>query len=210
MPNVLPLDDPRWSELQASPGGSGETAAMLLRQLSGNGDAEDAWTELYQQICHQNSFGEVAYAVVPHLVEIAKHAGNKRRMECLGYIASVLASALWYPESVAPVPDDLRETFEVAKEEALRLAAAELAKPMADSVASLELLKLVAAFHGHATIAILIEAWPDYRCQVCGEEICAENDVNYDPGPSKGSARQAPSESSKEPEAKRRKWWRAW
>jgi hypothetical protein len=66
---MVPLDSPRWTKLQSSPGFNGELAARLLREIrAGTGGN---WPELYHQACHQFSIlGDLAYAVVPHVVDI--------------------------------------------------------------------------------------------------------------------------------------------
>ena len=65
---MLPLDDPRWSELT----GRYRTPynpSDCLRRLQ-NGD--DVWDELWQELHHQGDVGEASYAAVPYIVSAAK------------------------------------------------------------------------------------------------------------------------------------------
>jgi hypothetical protein len=210
MYETLPLDDPLWRDLKASPGGTGGFAAELLRQVYSDVDSEDSLTELQEQICHQNSFGEVAYAVVPHLVEIAKRSSHDRRVQCLVSIAYTLASALEYPDVVAPSPPRLRDAYERSKLEALQLATAELCSPLKDPAESAYLLQLVAAVQGHATIAKIILSWPTYFCPHCGEDICSEADEEYDASAGAHRGPQSPSGEEQRSVTGHRLWWRWW
>jgi hypothetical protein len=188
MPNIetLPLNSPRWRELETSCGETGELTAQLLAQIRADKDSEeftvaDALKELFQQICHQGCVGQVAYAVVPHLIDIAERTTGAQRLDLLAWVGAVIGDSVSRPDEVPPVPDDLVETYDKAKQRALELATAELAHPIADPVISLYLLQIVAAYHRHTTIANLIQSWPGYTCPMCGEEWCATNDAYYDP-----------------------------
>jgi hypothetical protein len=183
---LLPLDSPRWQELEASPGGTGKLAAQLLLQIRADTDSEEftidhALQELIHQMCHQGSMGmgQVAYAAVPHLIDIAEGATEALRLNCLACVGAVIGSSVHLPDEISPSPDDLVETYEKAKQRALQLVTAELSHPIADPVTSLYLLQIVAALHGHVTISNLIQSWPDYTCPICDEDMCAKNDVNY-------------------------------
>lgn len=87
---MLALGAGRWSELRASPGGNGELARNLIREIRA-GKYTD-YAELYQQACHQFSVGEVAFAVVPHVIEIAAGAPLRERLWPLIIAGTVAAS----------------------------------------------------------------------------------------------------------------------
>ena len=76
---MVPLDSPRWATLRSSPGFNGALAAQLLREIQAGTGAD--WAELYHQACHQFTLhGDLAYAVVPHVVDIAGHLPVRERL----------------------------------------------------------------------------------------------------------------------------------
>ena len=167
---MLDLESPEWAEVSASPGGNGVLTARLLRQLW-LGD-ETAWPELYQQVCHQNSVGEVAYLAAPHLVAIARQSTHLRlRALLLGTIGAVVASAACYRAGAAVLRDEWKAEFELACGEARNLAAESLKHAELSLDASLQLIATVAALHGHSNLAILLQDGPEFWCPECGEPI---------------------------------------
>jgi hypothetical protein len=87
---MLDLDSPAWGNLRASGGGRGARTAALLQRFRDGDDSE--LDELYHQVCHQNSVGEVAYPAVPHLVAMAANAPPPMRDRLIAVVGSVVAS----------------------------------------------------------------------------------------------------------------------
>jgi hypothetical protein len=166
---VLELDSTGWADIKASPGGDGMLTAQLLAHLR-DGD-ESAWGELYQQVCHQNSVGEVAYVAAPHMVAIARVSTPRIRALLLSTVGSIVASAKCYRADAAKPRDEWRAEFDRACAEALVLASESLRDAPIDRDDSLMFIQAVAALHGHANLALLLQDGPDFWCPECGEPI---------------------------------------
>lgn len=167
---MLDFSSSRWNQLSASPGGDGRLAASLLVQIR-DGDLS-CYDELLHQVCHQFSVAEVAYAVVPHLVALAKAASSTDRLGPLRIIGWVAAGRLTHPQHCPPVPDDLMADFDVAMQEGLRLATNSLLEPDRSTEATQELLGVVAALSGCADIGTLLLLGPhELSCPSCGDPI---------------------------------------
>jgi hypothetical protein len=169
---MIDLDSPAWGIIPASPGGTGALAARLLRQAR-DGD-ESAYGELYHQVCHQFSVGAVAYAAVPHLVQIARDADPRRRAQPLSIVGTVAAARAAHPTSAAPLREEWRAEYLAANAEALRLAAESLQRAGLEPADAQELVATVAALHGLTDLAMhlfLQGGVTELSCPVCGEVI---------------------------------------
>lgn len=170
---MLPLNSPRWATLKASPGGSGALAAELLRAIRAGALSE--FGELYHQCCHQLTVGEVAYAVVPHVIDIARGLPARERLEPLGIAGTVAACCRAFPSEVPPIPDDLRADYEASAQPALQLATTTLNEIGWRRGEVVELLAVVAACQGHCDLAIHLflhgGSDHDLHCPECGEYI---------------------------------------
>jgi hypothetical protein len=140
-----------------------------LRKASG-GD-EETFGELYNQVCHQNSVGEVAYFTVPHLVHIAQAAAPQLRALMLSIVGSVVASRQCYSRSAAPMPADAESEFVAAVASARSLAAMSLAEATWSRDLSFDLIGTLAALHGHADLTLFLQNGPELSCPACGEAI---------------------------------------
>ena len=69
---MIPLDSPRWSELQHAYGSAADIPP-LLRQLesfpSSAGDSEP-WFSLWSALCHQDDVYTASFAAVPHIIRV--------------------------------------------------------------------------------------------------------------------------------------------
>jgi hypothetical protein len=101
-------------------------------------------------------------------------------------------------------------TIEEAKRQALSLATSLLVNRELDPVQSLHLLQVVAIVHGHSTLAILIQRWPDYTCPSCDEII----DFGGIDDTTETEGADAPLHSTEvsdgAPTTHRKKWWQVW
>jgi hypothetical protein len=159
--------------LRSSPGFSGELARQLLREIRDGTGAN--WAELYHQACHQFTVGEVAYAIVPQVVEIAGRLPTRERLWPLGIAGTVAACCAAFPSQTPPIPADLRADYEAAARPALRMATAALSEPGWRRGEVIELLAVVAAFQGDCDLAIHLflhgGSNDDLHCPECGEYI---------------------------------------
>src|SRR5437588_5832422 len=144
---MVPLDSPRWATLRSSPGFNGELAARLLREIRSGTGAD--WAELYHQACHQFTInGDLAYAVVPHVVDIAARLPVRERLWPLVIAGTVAACRMAFPSSSPLVPDDLGADYEASAQPALQMATAALSESGWRRGEVAELLGVVAAFQG--------------------------------------------------------------
>ena len=165
---MLDLKSPEWAHLRASSGGNGVLTAELLAELYA-GDA-NAWGELCNQVCHQNTVGEVAYVAAPHLVEIAVQAGPHLKALVLFTIGDMEASRQAYPRNTAPIRPEWLAEYQRACADARSLAARTL-QERGERVDTILLIAALAGLHGHANVAILLQSGPEPWCPECGEPI---------------------------------------
>src|SRR5262245_43094989 len=169
---MLDLDSPLWADIPASGGMNSAGAVRLLRQArAGDGSG---YPELYHQLCHQFTVGEVAYVAVPHLVDIARGANVRRRVWPLRIVGTVEAARNSHQDSAPPLREQWRAEYLAANAEALALTADALGRggwPPSDSQ---ELLATLAALHGHTNLAMhlfLQGGVTKLSCPMCGEYI---------------------------------------
>jgi hypothetical protein len=169
---MLALDSPRWRTLKSSPGFNGESSARLIRELR---DGNKEFAELYHQACHQFGVGEVAYAIAPHLIDIAAGLPPRQRMWPLVITGTVAAVRAGWPRTTPPVPEDLRADYDRANVQALRMATEALRDRLQWSPGEvLELLAVVAGLHGSTDLAMhlfLLGGTDELSCPSCGEPI---------------------------------------
>jgi hypothetical protein len=65
----MDLDDPQWSRLLGGYRVPYDPRKALIALERGD-DTNNAWKELWTELCHQGDVGEASYAAVPHLVRI--------------------------------------------------------------------------------------------------------------------------------------------
>lgn len=117
---MLELNSSEWSKIRASAGGNGLLTVELLQQFYNND--ESAWSEFYQQVCHQYTVGETVYVAVPHLVEIARiNEKHSFRALMLSTVGTIVASMQVYRSP--KMRDEWKDEFVYACEQACRLAA---------------------------------------------------------------------------------------
>lgn len=171
---MLDLSSSRWALLRSSSGGDGRLTADLLSRIARGEPAEAHYEELHEQLCHQLSLSEVAYAAAPHLARNAEAAQRALRWPPLQILGEIAALRSLRSESIGPppgVPDDLRTDLEAALTLGMRLTAEELAGRLT-SEESRPLIAALAGFQGEADLAIhLFLSGRDLSCPSCGEPI---------------------------------------
>jgi hypothetical protein len=72
---MLPLDDPRWRDLQHAYGPASDIPALLRALVVSPGPKssyrDEPWFGLWSSLCHQGDVYTASYAAVPDLVQIA-------------------------------------------------------------------------------------------------------------------------------------------
>ena len=75
---MLPLDDPRWKDLQHAYGDAADIPDMLRSLASSTGPKQsyrdEPWFTLWSSLCHQGDVYTASYVAVPHIVQIASEA----------------------------------------------------------------------------------------------------------------------------------------
>jgi hypothetical protein len=75
---MLPLNDPRWNDLQHAYGGAADIPELLRALETSTGPKksyqDEPWYSLWSSLCHQGDVYTASYAAVPHVVEIARGA----------------------------------------------------------------------------------------------------------------------------------------
>jgi hypothetical protein len=116
---MLPLDDPKWSELLGGYRVPYDPSAALRCLERG----EDVWDELWQELHHQGDVGEASYATVPHLVRIAKSLA-RRDFNFYGLVSTIEIER--HRKSNPPLPEWLAQAYVEAMRELLELALRDL------------------------------------------------------------------------------------
>ena len=162
---MLSLTDPTWSKLQSTYG-TGTRVAELL-SLAASGAPFDGWYhELFQELCHQYTVSEAAYAALPHLVNLARE--NREARKHLLVLAGSCYALSQVPDTL-PIPAGVGEEWHAAAREAIPLLTEVLS---ADGLSESDLRYLffsLAAFHGHYSLALALEALDaESQCPNCG------------------------------------------
>lgn len=165
---MLALNDGRWSELQSTYG-DGRRAARLLSIAAAGTPLDDWYDDLFQELCHQYTVSEAAYAAMPHLVVLAKQSETARK-HLLVLIGSCYASAQ-LPNS-RPIPEDLAPGWHSAAKEAIPLVGNFLAEEEISETDLRYLLFSITALHGYRSLAYVIEGLDtEIECPNCGALI---------------------------------------
>jgi hypothetical protein len=112
---MLPLGDPRWSELHGGYKQPYDPSVALNRLASG----EDTWDELWENLHHQGDVGESSYATVPHLVRIASDS-DSRDWQVYALLSTIEIER--HRKSNPPIPDWLAAGYSAAWNRLLQLA----------------------------------------------------------------------------------------
>ena len=162
---LLSLTDPKWGELQSTYGDGNRVAELLARADSGA--PFDLWyDELFQELCHQYTVSEAAYAALPHLVTLAQDRKEQRKQ--LLILAGCCYAFAQMPDT-QPVPAAWEEEWHAAARAAISLVA-EILSAQQPSESDLRYLFLsLAAFSGHTLLALSLEALDaEVECPNCG------------------------------------------
>ena len=162
---MLSLTDPTWSELQSTYGNGTRVAELLSRAESGV--PFDRWYhDLFQELCHQYTVSEAAYAALPHLVTLAKDDESARKhLLVLGGSCCAFSQLPGAP----PIPAGLEEEWYAAARVAIPLLAEVLSAEQLSESDLRYLFLSLAAFHGHYSLALAIEALDsEVQCPNCG------------------------------------------
>jgi len=162
---MLSLTDPAWSELQSTYG-TGTRVAELLSRAEGGAPFDHWYHDLFQELFHQYTVSEAAYAALPHLVTLARDDDEAQKH--LLVLAGSCYAFSQLPDT-PPIPAGLEEEWHAAARDAIPLLTEVLST---DGLSESDLRYLflsLAAFHGHHSLALALEALDaESECPNCG------------------------------------------
>jgi len=165
---MLSLENDRWGELQATYGDA-QSVARLLSMAADGAPVDEWYDDLFQELCHQYTVSEAAYAALPHLVSLAAHLETARK-ELVVLIGSCYASAKL--PGAPSIPTDLEAEWRTAARAAIPLVAQALAKDQLSESDLRYLMFALAALHGYTSLAYVIEGLDTLiECPNCGQLI---------------------------------------
>jgi len=108
---MIPLESPRWSELQDAYG-SAEGIPALLRQVEAfpfpEKYDEEPWFSLWSALCHQGDVYSASFAAVPHIVRIA---GSDPKRATSSFFQLPACIEIARKKNGVDLPEDLREPY---------------------------------------------------------------------------------------------------
>ena len=158
--SCLPLDSPRWHELEHAYGQASDIPD-LLRQLasvpSSDGDQEP-WFSLWSALAHQNDVYDASFAAVPHVVRVLATSPLTADFSYFQFPAVV---ETWRQQGGVAIPEDLKADYFAALA-ALPTLVAQAANREWDGGFLACALSAIAAAKGFATVSgVLLEMTPD-------------------------------------------------
>ncbi|MFT0737355.1 hypothetical protein [Ralstonia wenshanensis] len=108
--NCLPLNSPRWAELDHAYGKAHDTPALLkkLEEFPSSLDNAEPWYSLWSSLAHQGDVYPASFAAVPHVVRVLAIAPLKVDFSYFQFPAVV---EVWRRQKGVQVPEDLRVDY---------------------------------------------------------------------------------------------------
>lgn len=157
---MLPLSSPRWSELDTFFGKPEQVPVVLREWVDAIGfdqEQEIYSRDLFDLFLHQGTITNVAFAVVPWIVEACRHAVPTHRAQYLADVALVELNRLTHGvhfvrDGGIAEPDWLMTDYRNAIEQAQSLAEDALDEPLSEEVQQM-LWESMPALFGNAAMA---------------------------------------------------------
>ena len=159
----LPLDDPRWAQLETR-NGRGSYVAHRLKELLANPTDLVRFKDLWPSMCSEGTAWSSAFAAAPYVVDIARALSPEQRLDHVYFVGLVEMCG-----GRKQCPPDLKKPFEKAVADALALIAETLSRAH-DITDTRYLLAATAALKGHPDLGNLLNDL-DCGCPHCGEEL---------------------------------------
>jgi len=90
---MLPLDSPVWNDLECARGSAGHIPALINKVCDPSlveSERKASWTEVWENLCHNDSVYSATYAAVPHLAACVLKGDLSSRLELLLFSGRVL------------------------------------------------------------------------------------------------------------------------
>ncbi|RIJ85303.1 hypothetical protein RSP822_17075 [Ralstonia solanacearum] len=156
----MPLNSPRWAELDHAYGKAHDTPALLekLEALPSSVDDAEPWYSLWSSLAHQGDVYPASFAAVPHVVRALANAPLKADFSYFQFPAVVEA---WRQRKGVQVPEDLCADYSAALAALPRLVAAAANKDWDGGFLSCALAAIAAAKGYGAVAEAALELSPD-------------------------------------------------
>jgi len=159
------LTDPQWARLQSTYG-DGTRVSELLALAKSDLPLDRWYDDLFQELCHQYTVSEAAYAALPHLVILARDRESARKH--LLVLAGACYASSQLPDA-PPIPAGLEKEWHAAARDAIPLLAQVFAADQHSESDLRYLAMSLAAFNGHYSLALATEALDaEIQCPNCG------------------------------------------
>lgn len=156
----LPLDSPRWNELDHAYGKAHNTPALLrqLESLPSSLDDAEPWYSLWSALAHQGDVYPASFAAVPHVLRVLASAPEKADFSYFQFPAVV---ETWRQQKGVLVPEDLRDGYFAALAALPRLVAAAANREWDSGLLACALAAIAAAKGYGAVAEAALELTPD-------------------------------------------------
>jgi hypothetical protein len=182
--DLLPLDDPRWKELDLRNWRGGRRSEWTpdgpfvpdeLSELAKNPVDIERFRGLWPWLCSEGTTYAAAYAAVPYMVAFAERLPPERRFEYLCVVGLVEADSCPEQGESCAIKEYLADGYRRALARALALIAETLCVPH-DVSETRYLLGAVAAIKGHRKLAKVLQDMDAIsgECPKCGEMVFPE------------------------------------
>jgi hypothetical protein len=162
----LPLDSPRWHELEHAYGKATDIPALLrqLASLPPTGPDDEPWFSLWSALAHQGDVYPASFAAVPHVVRALSLAPDRAGA---GYLQFPAWIEICRKRQGVAVPADLHDAYFAALAALPRLIAAAAVRQWDDEFLACALAAL-AAVKGSGDVA---EAALELTPEVAGDVL---------------------------------------
>ena len=179
--DLLPLDDPRWLELEHRNWSQGKRspeapdAPFIPNELSKLWDDpadRDRFNDLWPWVCSEGTAWAAAYAVVPYAVAFAERLAPERRFDYLYFVGLVAICSCPEGGGSFEIEPFLAGSYQHALTRALPLLAQTL-QCQHDATETRYLLAVIAALKGHTALGEVLNNMDcvSGTCPRCGEEV---------------------------------------
>lgn len=158
---MLPLDSPRWLELDQAYGAA-EDVPALIGTIAGSSAAEDRaalWFAVWRMLSRPDAVFTATYAAIPHLVALAERLPLSERAEAL-HLASHAECLRRQPEA-SRIPDDLVPAYAEAIERMPTIVAASVGMTWDREIAQVFAAALLVGHRQPGLAAVLLDAQPE-------------------------------------------------
>ena len=166
---MLPLNDPRWKELDGGYRIPFDASVPLKAMEAG----ADVWSELWDELHHQGDLGLASYAAVPHLVRIAA-AASFRNWNLYALVSTIEIER--HRKSNPAIPTYLKDSYFSAWSKLLELAVTDL-KSNADEITLRSILAAIALAKGDLKLGALIAYFDTSEIEQMLEDTLAWSDL---------------------------------